>query len=50
VNKDGNHTEIEGKATAYGVQSMPAIAIDGQLVNLESLKKGKFAKLFHNIY
>lgn len=49
VGKDGIHSEFEQKRTAYGVQSIPAVAIDGQLINLESLKKGKFPML-HQLF
>lgn len=42
-------SEMQSKVMEYGVTSMPAIVIDGKLINPEKLKKGKFMDLFHHL-
>lgn len=41
--------ETEEKAKGFGIQSIPAIVVDGKLQDIEVLKKSKVGQLlFHN--
>lgn len=41
--------ETEEKAKGFGIQSIPAIVVDGKLQDIEVLKKSKMGQLlFHN--
>lgn len=41
LNKNNSTTEWEQKSKAYGIQSIPSVAIDGNIIDLTKLKKTK---------
>ena len=42
--------EMQEKAYKYGVTSMPAIVMDGKLINPEKLVQGKLASIVHHVF
>ncbi|MED4533071.1 glutaredoxin [Metabacillus fastidiosus] len=44
---DARINEDKEVANSYNIQSFPAIAIDGVLTDIETLKKGKLGQYFH---
>ncbi|WP_342044968.1 glutaredoxin [Bacillus sp. OTU530] len=39
LNKNNSTTEWEQKSKAYGIQSIPSVAMDGKIIDLTKLKK-----------
>jgi glutaredoxin len=48
LNKKSGTTESEDKAKAYGIQSVPTIAINGKLIALELLNRSGHSKSIFN--
>jgi|GEM_PF-1422323 len=46
----GPSEEMQSKAKAYGIASMPAIVMDGRIIPLEKLAKGSLANLVHHLF
>ncbi|MNR14191.1 hypothetical protein D3C85_1306530 [compost metagenome] len=41
---------MQAKAAEYGIQSWPAVTLDGKAVSPEQLKQGKAAKIVRNLF
>lgn len=50
LNKKSGPTESEDKAKAYGIQYVPAIAINGKLIALELLNRSGHSKSIFNAF
>lgn len=42
--------QMQAKAAEYGIQSWPAVTLDGKVVSPEQLKKGKAAEIVRNLF
>jgi len=41
---------MQAKAVEYGIESWPAVTLDGKAVTPEQLKKGKLAEVVRNLF
>ncbi|MFN0221950.1 hypothetical protein [Paenibacillus sp. KR2-11] len=41
---------MRAKAEAYGVTVLPSVAVDGQLVDMDSLQQGNIRKVLHHLF
>jgi len=41
---------MEDKAAEYGIETLPAVTIDGKVVPIDKLKKGNVASLVRQLF
>ncbi|MBB3113454.1 hypothetical protein FHS18_005566 [Paenibacillus phyllosphaerae] len=46
----GTKSQMQAKAAEYGIESWPAVTLDGKAVSPEQLKKGKVAEIVRNLF
>lgn len=45
-----SQTELLAKADQYGIQTLPAVALDGKVVPPEQIKKGKVSEIIRKLF
>jgi len=45
-----SEAQMQAKAVEYGIESWPAVTLDGKAVSPEQLNKGKVAEIVRNLF